>query len=112
MAHVLSETTVESTSPSEERIALQCPSCQALLGLLSLGKSSDANQYSCVKCQYTVRCQNGIWLTLAPNRLAYFSRFIEDYQKIRTAEGRGSLQPEFYLNLPDKDLSGNNVWQW
>ena len=112
MAHVLSETAVASTSANEDRIALKCPACQAALGLLSLGNSSDENQYSCGKCQYNVRCENGIWLTLAPNRLAYFSRFIEEYQKIRTAEGRGSLQPEFYLNLPDKDLSGNNVWQW
>ena len=49
---------------------------------------------------------------LTPERLSYFSQFIEEYQNIRAAEGRGSIRPEFYLNLPYKDLSGKNVWQW
>jgi len=35
-----------------------------------------------------------------------------DYQKIRSAEGRGSETAEFYLSLPFKDLSRANQAQW
>jgi len=92
-------------------IVLQCPSCQRSLGLFPLG-SVAAHRYDCSHCYYTMYPENGIWQALIPERLAYFSRFIEEYQNIRTAEGRGSLQPEFYIHLPYKDISGRNIWQW
>jgi SAM-dependent methyltransferase len=59
-----------------------------------------------------MRHENGIWQALPPERLAYFSRFVEDYETIRAAEGRGSLYADFYLNLPYKDVTGKNAWQW
>jgi SAM-dependent methyltransferase len=39
-------------------------------------------------------------------------RFIADYTKIRHAEGRGSEDPAYYLELPYRDLSGRNAAQW
>lgn len=39
-------------------------------------------------------------------------RFIDDYLKIRRAEGRGSDDPEYYLALPYRDLSGKLAAQW
>jgi SAM-dependent methyltransferase len=56
--------------------------------------------------------QNGIWLSLAPEQTAHFRRFITEYEFIRAAEGRGSAESEYYLNLPYKDISGRNNDQW
>ena len=45
-------------------------------------------------------------------RVDYYSRFIDDYERIRAAEGRGSKQNDFYLGLPYRDVSGRNRRQW
>jgi len=39
-------------------------------------------------------------------------RFLDDYLRIRRAEGRGSDDPAYYLALPFRDLSGKLAWQW
>lgn len=39
-------------------------------------------------------------------------RFLEDYLKIRRAEGRGSDDPKYYYALPYRDLSGRLQAQW
>lgn len=39
-------------------------------------------------------------------------RFLDDYGKIRQAEGRGSDDPAYYLALPYRDLTGKNSAQW
>jgi ubiquinone/menaquinone biosynthesis C-methylase UbiE len=39
-------------------------------------------------------------------------RFLEDYSRIRKAEGRGSDDPDYYLELPYRDLSGHLAAQW
>lgn len=39
-------------------------------------------------------------------------RFVEDYLRIRQAEGRGSDDPGYYLALPYRDLSGKLQLQW
>jgi ubiquinone/menaquinone biosynthesis C-methylase UbiE len=39
-------------------------------------------------------------------------RFLADYLRIRRAEGRGSEDPEYYLALPYRDLSGRLQDQW
>lgn len=46
-------------------------------------------------------------MTLAPHQ-----RFAEDYLRIRRAEGRGSDDPEYYLALPFRDLTGVLDKQW
>jgi SAM-dependent methyltransferase len=56
--------------------------------------------------------RNGIWRALSPERVDHFRKFIAEYELIRAAEGRGSTQPEYYLNLPFKDISGRNCDQW
>lgn len=40
------------------------------------------------------------------------NRFLEDYRIIRSAEGRGSTESEYYRALPYRDLSGQNSGQW
>src|ERR1700761_9396157 len=112
MTQTLNDTKTGLSLTAENGILLQCPSCMSGLGFLPFSSASAAHKYDCSQCYYTMHRENGIWQALTPERLAYFSQFIEEYQNIRAAEGRGSLRPEFYLNLPYKDLSGKNVWQW
>src|SRR5262249_36096273 len=39
-------------------------------------------------------------------------RFLDDYVKIRHAEGRGSTDAEYYLALPYRDITGRLQDQW
>jgi ubiquinone/menaquinone biosynthesis C-methylase UbiE len=55
---------------------------------------------------------NAIVHALPPHRALHYARFVEDYEHIRAAEGRGSQSEEFYLALPYKDISGRNSEQW
>jgi ubiquinone/menaquinone biosynthesis C-methylase UbiE len=55
---------------------------------------------------------DGIVHALPSEREAYYARFLEDYTRIRIAEGRGSEGDDFYLELPYRDLSGRNIRQW
>ncbi len=58
------------------------------------------------------RLDNGIVHALPPERAAHYARFIEEYERIRAAEGRGSESEYFYLGLPYTDISGRNGKQW
>lgn len=40
------------------------------------------------------------------------ARFLDDYRRIRHAEGRGSDDSAYYRALPYADLSGRNAGQW
>jgi SAM-dependent methyltransferase len=39
-------------------------------------------------------------------------KFLDDYSRIRHAEGRDSDDPEYFCALPYRDLTGNNSGQW
>jgi SAM-dependent methyltransferase len=91
----------QSTSPIGLDVRMQCPRCRTdLLGL------------SCLSCEFRMRTSQGIVHALPPERAAHFARFMEDYERIRTEEGRGSENEEFYLSLPYEDCSGRNSGQW
>lgn len=82
-------------------VQLQCPRCQhALTGL------------DCLLCKYRLRNIGGILDALPPERAAHYARFIEEYERIRAAEGRGSESESFYLGLPYTDISERNSQQW
>jgi SAM-dependent methyltransferase len=87
---------------------LRCPRCRQPLGIL--GPVFEGR--TCSRCQVKISCERGIWKALLPEREAYFSSFIEDYEFIREQEGRGSNKPQYYLALPDRDLTGHNRLQW
>ncbi|HZQ96665.1 MAG TPA: class I SAM-dependent methyltransferase [Candidatus Sulfotelmatobacter sp.] len=70
------------------------------------------SQWTCAGCDFVIRKEKGILRALQPNRERYFQQFIRDYETVRAREGRGSVSPEYYLSLPDKDLTGCNSWQW
>jgi SAM-dependent methyltransferase len=86
---------------SHSFVQLQCPRCKAEIGGLQ-----------CVRCEFWMEIHNGIVHALPPERVAYYARFIAEYERIRAAEGRGSQSEEFYLALPYKDTSGRNSRQW
>jgi SAM-dependent methyltransferase len=112
MARALYEMTAEAPRIAEYGIQLQCPACGTSLGGLPFGKCADDLSYDCSDCGFAIRNQSGIWQGLPLERIAYFSRFIEEYENIRAAEGRGSLDADFYLKLPYEDVTGKNAWQW
>ena len=44
--------------------------------------------------------------------LATRRQFLDDYARIRSAEGRGSDRSDYYRALPFQDVSGRNAGQW
>ncbi len=93
-------------------ISLLCWQCGASLGAITSVPATGSGLWPCRNCNVATECRNGLWLSLAPQRVKHFSRFIADYEFIRAAEGRGSVDDDYYLGLPYKDLSGNNSDQW
>jgi SAM-dependent methyltransferase len=53
-----------------------------------------------------------VWRMLLPERQPVYSAFIQEYETVRRAEGRGSQQREYYNSLPYRDLSGRRVSDW
>lgn len=80
---------------------LQCPQCGA-----------DLHELTCSSCLFRIQMIDGIYHALPADRMAHYAQFMRDYERIRSAEGRGSEKEEFYLNLPYRDASGNNSAQW
>ncbi len=90
-----------SDEPSFMGVRPQCPRCSARI-----------DQLECQFCGFKMRADHGIVYALLPDRSAYYARFIADCERITAAEGRGSEEHEFYLELPHRDLSGRNSKQW
>jgi SAM-dependent methyltransferase len=101
-----------STTTDERRgLRLQCPRCSGWIGYLPKTHTGDTTLF-CSDCCLKLACEQGIWRSLLPERADHFSRFIRDYQFIRSAENRGSADAEYYFGLPYRDLSGHNSQQW
>jgi SAM-dependent methyltransferase len=96
----------------EHSIPLLCWQCGQSLGPITALPANGYGVWSCKKCSAETLCDNGIWISIAPQRVDHYKRFIADYEFIRSAEGRGSVDADYYLALPYKDLSGNNDDQW
>ncbi len=87
-------------SPSLD-IRVRCPSCRV-----------NTSGFACPNCGFELRVNGGIVRALSPDRVAHYSQFIEDYERIRAAEGRGSEDDDFYRGLPYRDASGRHNDQW
>jgi SAM-dependent methyltransferase len=97
--HAMDDGCISDTSYSD--VLLRCPRCSAnLLGVV------------CSKCRLRLSDSGGVIHALTPDRAAHYAQFIVDYERIRSAEGRGSSDVDFYLALPYRDLSGRNSEQW
>lgn len=82
-------------------VRLQCPRCR-----------TDLIELDCISCRFRIQYERGILDALPPERAAHYARFVEEYERIRKAEGRGDESDSFYLGLPYTDLSGRNRKQW
>ena len=82
-----------------------CPVCGE--GLTAV----DSNTQQCPQ-NHRYQRHDGIWHFLSPERVAHFAQFIQEYETVRAAEGRGSRDPAYYRALPFADLSGqmNQMW--
>jgi SAM-dependent methyltransferase len=85
----------------ERGVALQCPCCRTNMSGLD-----------CLLCGLRMQVHRDIVHALLPGRVEHYARFIDDYERIRSEEGRGSRNEDFYLGLPYKDTSGRNTKQW
>lgn len=92
---------VAGSSPMSSLVLLRCTGCGAHL-----------TQLKCPRCGFRMEVEDGVVHALPPKREAYYAKFLEDYTRIRAAEGRGSETDNFYLELPYQDLSGRNARQW
>ncbi len=98
--------TVSQLAASE--IKLRCPACKAINGCQeTLSKGGE-----CSSCGFHFEHNGGIFCALPPYRQKAYARFLDEYCKIRHAEGRGSDEREYYLALPYRDLTGRNSSQW
>jgi SAM-dependent methyltransferase len=102
----------QSDDRVEHAISFLCWQCSKSLGPIPAVPATGHGICFCESCGAETLCDGGIWISLAPQRVKYFKRFIADYEFIRSAEGRGSVDADYYLALPYKDLSGNNTDQW
>ncbi|MGN6706923.1 MAG: class I SAM-dependent methyltransferase [Rhodanobacter sp.] len=80
---------------------LRCPRCRTSIDMLD-----------CPACGFVIAVENGIVHALPPESAAHLARFIADYERVRTAEGRGSDSEAFYLALPYRDTGGTDRAQW
>lgn len=87
--------------PIEADLQLSCPRC-----------ASPFPSVSCALCGFVLRKKDVVWLAMSDERIAHFAEFVRNYEHIRAAEGRASANPDYYLNLPYEDTSGNNRGQW
>ena len=85
---------------------LACPVCRGNLD------ASRPDLLHCSTCDMTYPCIDGIWRMLPVDRMATYQKFIQEYETIRRAEGRGSQDPEYYRSLPFADLSGRRNEEW
>ena len=82
-------------------IRLQCPRCGTSIG-----------ERDCLACRFSIVINDGIAQALPPESIVHHARFMEDYERIRESEGRGSESEDFYLGLPYRDTSRRNRGQW
>ena len=71
--------------------------------LCSACRSEAQMDAPCVRCGHRMILSGGIMRAIAPDRQAYFEKFLCEYMTVRRAEGRGSSDPAYYRALPFHD---------
>lgn len=99
--------TANSDWNTDTFLELQCPACRKTPLV-----SDSYSQPVCAECGFVVHQDNGVLRAFPRDRASYFRQFIHDYEQVREKEGRGSSFAEYYLQLPYKDVTGHNSWQW
>ncbi len=89
-----------------ESFNFACPSCKTPLIQVS------PEEMRCPVDGGIYTREEGIWRFLTPQKRMEFWQFIQDYEAIRLAEGRGSADPAYYRELPFQDLTGRFSADW
>jgi SAM-dependent methyltransferase len=98
---------------SSDTLALRCPVCGAPMdGVLRISLSQHDGSIRCGNCGFEMRSESGIWDALPPARKTRFQRFIQEYESVRAAEGRGGNGRSYYAALPYQDATGRHAFQW
>lgn len=100
MTHAAGESRAMSTQhacPAAEDLSLsgirlRCPRC-----------GTGIDELDCPACRFAIVIDDGIAHALPPESIAHHARFMEDYERIRASEGRGS---ESCRLLPRPSLPG------
>src|SRR5690606_31798045 len=82
-------------------LRLRCPRC---------GHAVDGP--GCGACHLAIEVRCGIVRALAPETRARLAGFIDEYERIRAAEGRGGDDGDYYLELPYRDATGRDPRHW
>jgi len=98
---------------SSDTLSLRCPVCGGAMGsVLRVSLSQQVDSIRCGNCRFEMRSESGIWDALPPARKARFQRFIQQYESVRAAEGRGGNGRLYYAELPFHDATGRHASQW
>lgn len=82
-------------------IRLRCPRC-----------GNGIEVADCAACGFSITVRRGIVRALSPESEARFASFIQEYERIRQAEGRGGGNADFYLGLPYRGGADLDPAQW
>jgi SAM-dependent methyltransferase len=94
-------------SPADA-FSLACPLCHT-----PLPPAADPTSLTCPQDGYTFRQIDGIWRFLLPERAAHLSQFMQEYERVRQAEGWGGPNAAYYRALPFVDRNGRyaDIWR-
>lgn len=70
------------------------------------------HDFQCDNCATVYPWRGAWWDCLSPKRAAHFAPFLSDYQRIRTAEGRGAEDAAYYRALPQVPQDDPLAHQW
>ena len=96
---------------TERSLRLRCPVCGHSDRSMELTNDL-LRELPCSYCGFTFVREERIWKALTPAREERFQQFMIEYETIRLREGRGAAGAHFYLELPYRDVTGRNAWQW
>jgi SAM-dependent methyltransferase len=80
--------------PALPPFSFACPACGTPLEWIT------PTQQLCPQDRSLYASLDGVWRFLSQERLSYYRQFMEEYEEVRRAEGRGSTDPAYYRSLP------------
>ncbi len=82
-------------------IELKCPRC-----------GGDVPDQVCNGCAFHIRTIQGVLHALPPERVAYYARFVEEYERICCEQFSGRPSDEYYLGLPYGIAGSRSSTDW
>lgn len=101
----MSEARPDRAESSARAWNFACPTCQTALDTVPDG-------LHCPTCQITYPQQDGIWQLLSPTRSHIYARFLREYHTVRTREGWGRPEAQYYRQLPTVPPSDPQAAIW